>query len=655
MSLLQDVKNIKDVVQTKRWMQRELIICITFIFLMIILAIPVYLSIPRLNLPVPLLFRLVKQKYALTYIDFPKDTLVSFLSPSQEQATEKKKGPEGTKLDPSALEGLINLSQEVIKPVFWHGPAKSPEGYKTIITQLNEEIEELNKEIEKANSTLSEISENENLPQLSVLMEERERLLNRKQGLSKTKNELQEERNALKKEFLEQAKIQNLGSLNQLTEKTQLKHLEQQLESVQKEIQGVINKLRMIEENLQRAETGIEEVRENVNKQAKKNNIHRQVMELWAKKEALEETMQSAKEAQENLEAEYKLYQQLVKEGNVPAETESTSGQYEENIKEIQKRMEENNKQIAKIEEQLSVIGEQIQNPQLETLINKINQVSQQKQELSGKESFVKQQIESLKKTADSEVNSKELEATKSNLENVKQELNKAETKKDTLRGQIFSQFLETEAGQKIDKLFNKKQVFEKATGNLNKELQEVEKQLKEQKKQEETREKQQETKPEKKPLKPKTNSIFGFMLRLLIMLLILILLYLISRITSFFFSYWRYKRKIIKAKDNNFGLFVVLIYRYLSKILVIFGFKHPVIITPEEYSLILKRRFKTIGMDIEGLTREFQEARYSSHQIIRETANRALDYYRKILKELKDADLFWQRMILKLNFLFKI
>ncbi|MBU0549578.1 MAG: hypothetical protein KJ838_04605, partial [Candidatus Omnitrophica bacterium] len=376
MSLLQDVKNIKDVVQTKRWMQRELIICITFIFLMIILAIPVYLSIPRLNLPVPLLFRLVKQKYALTYIDFPKDTLVSFLSPSQEQATEKKKGPEGTKLDPSALEGLINLSQEVIKPVFWHGPAKSPEGYKTIITQLNEEIEELNKEIEKANSTLSEISENENLPQLSVLMEERERLLNRKQGLSKTKNELQEERNALKKEFLEQAKIQNLGSLNQLTEKTQLKHLEQQLESVQKEIQGVINKLRMIEENLQRAETGIEEVRENVNKQAKKNNIHRQVMELWAKKEALEETMQSAKEAQENLEAEYKLYQQLVKEGNVPAETESTSGQYEENIKEIQKRMEENNKQIAKIEEQLSVIGEQIQNPQLETLINKINQVS---------------------------------------------------------------------------------------------------------------------------------------------------------------------------------------------------------------------------------------------------------------------------------------
>ncbi|MBU0549153.1 MAG: hypothetical protein KJ838_02375, partial [Candidatus Omnitrophica bacterium] len=317
--------------------------------------------------------------------------------------------------------------------------------------------------------------------------------------------------------------------------------------------------------------------------------------------------------------------------------------------------IEEINKQISEIEEQLSTIGEQIERPQLEALINKINQVGQQKQELSGKESLVKQQIESLKKTADSEVNSKELEAAKSNLENVKQELNKAETKKDTLRGQIFSQFLETEAGQKIDKLFNKKQVFEKATGNLNKELQEVEKQLKEQKKQEETREKQQETKPEKKPLKPKTNSIFGFMLRLLIMLLILILLYLISRITSFFFSYWRYKRKIIKAKDNNFGLFVVLIYRYLSKILVIFGFKHPVIITPEEYSLILKRRFKTIGMDIEGLTREFQEARYSSHQIIRETANRALDYYRKILKELKDADLFWQKMILKLNFLFKI
>jgi hypothetical protein len=80
---------------------------------------------------------------------------------------------------------------------------------------------------------------------------------------------------------------------------------------------------------------------------------------------------------------------------------------------------------------------------------------------------------------------------------------------------------------------------------------------------------------------------------------------------------------------------------------LTIFGYKYPLVISAEENSNLLNRRFASVGKHIAVLTSLFQEARYSTHAITDTQAKKAHSSYLDILRELRKNGSFWQRIIL--------
>ena len=150
--------------------------------------------------------------------------------------------------------------------------------------------------------------------------------------------------------------------------------------------------------------------------------------------------------------------------------------------------------------------------------------------------------------------------------------------------------------------------------------------------------------------------SAMSLLMRILIGILLLILLFLLYNIIMFIFPYIREKRKLKRAlsKDEN-KIFIVVLFKFLCRILNMFGYKYPVIIDPEEHIAKVSNTFQNLRNDLRQITLIFLEARYSSHKIVKSQVQRALNYYSNILKELKESANFLQKFILKLRFIFKI
>jgi hypothetical protein len=159
MSLLQDIKELGDFIHTKKWFTRELKIGAVFIFTVTIFTVPLYLSLPRFDVPIPFLSRIIEQKYSVSYTDFPRENLVSFLSPSEEKLTGSPEEDKAVKFKREGSEIFIAYSKQKKKPIFWH----SPEEYENKLNELKEQIEQLNQNLEKIDKQLSEISQNKNI------------------------------------------------------------------------------------------------------------------------------------------------------------------------------------------------------------------------------------------------------------------------------------------------------------------------------------------------------------------------------------------------------------------------------------------------------------------------------------------------------------
>ncbi len=232
-----------------------------------------------------------------------------------------------------------------------------------------------------------------------------------------------------------------------------------------------------------------------------------------------------------------------------------------------------------------------------------------------------------------------------------KQELNKIEKRIDRVRATVYRESMKSPQGSRVQKILVKKEALEDKLESLEKETGQARKQYSR------TVAEAGKTDLEKRKEKEKKKfSLFDLLIRLLILIICLILLFLIYCVIVFFLSYLKEKNKFKRAsRESKYNLAIVLLYNFLCRILNIFGYRYPVVIDPEEYSIKVSRRFRNLQSDINLLTTVFLEARYSTHEIIKQQVEKALACYKNILIELKSTGTFWQKIILKLDFVFKL
>lgn len=142
----------------------------------------------------------------------------------------------------------------------------------------------------------------------------------------------------------------------------------------------------------------------------------------------------------------------------------------------------------------------------------------------------------------------------------------------------------------------------------------------------------------------------------ILFLLLILALILLLLAILSVFLPYIREKRKIKQAeKENDYHTYLILIYKFLSRILSLFGLRYPIIIDPKEQAARAAEKLSVSALDFSSMTTIFVEARYSHHVSTLLQKQKALECYRSVLEDLKKNSPVWTRNLLYMGFLFDL
>ncbi len=236
-----------------------------------------------------------------------------------------------------------------------------------------------------------------------------------------------------------------------------------------------------------------------------------------------------------------------------------------------------------------------------------------------------------------------------------KAKLNIIQQRLDEIRTSVHRQSKKTPQGPQVQELWDKKEVWEEALESVREKVRHLQKEYASSiitklntqlarifgKK-----EKGEGVRP----------SLFDVLIRILILAMFLILTFLLYCIIVFFLPFMRDKRKFKKvSRKLKHGLTIIAIYDFLCRIFNIFGYRYPVVIDPEEYSIGLIKRFGNVRSDVDLMTGVFLEARYSTHEMIKQQVENALNSYKNILRELKDRGNFWQKIILKLDFVFKL
>ena len=98
-SLLKDINEIKQSAHYKKWIYQEFKIGIIFIITMFILTVPLYVIMPRVNIPFSPLYRFVEQKNILTYTDFIGKGLYSFFGRSGKKLSLSETKSKKAKVD----------------------------------------------------------------------------------------------------------------------------------------------------------------------------------------------------------------------------------------------------------------------------------------------------------------------------------------------------------------------------------------------------------------------------------------------------------------------------------------------------------------------------------------------------------------------------
>ncbi len=352
-------------------------------------------------------------------------------------------------------------------------------------------------------------------------------------------------------------------------------------------------------------------------------------------KDMLQELNTQVKKTKEEIERINKILQELAKEQEIPK---------------IKQLIKERERLIYRREELEKSIGE-LQR-QIELLKEEFLRTTQTESTALTEEAKNKDLLKSLKEKT--QILEKSLQNAIKQLLTAKEELKRINDKIDEVREIVFHESMGgASAENRIQRMWARKEILEEKLESLEKKVKEV---------QEEYIETKKELSPQavmedlKKEAEKKEIPWFDLLFGILAVLIILILAFLFYCIIAFFLPYLREKNRFKKSfQKNNYNLSVVILYKFLCRALNIFGYKHPVIIDPREYLIKVIRRFENLRLDYSKLTDIFLEARYSTHKIIKNQVEIALHSYGNILSELKNAGSFWQKLILKLDFVFKL
>ena len=354
--------------------------------------------------------------------------------------------------------------------------------------------------------------------------------------------------------------------------------------------------------------------------------------------------------------------------------------EYENILQELESQIEKTQNELDRIDKELKEISQKEKIPQIKELIEERKRLSEryekleenieglEKQQARLKEEYLKAVQEknsakvnqpenkNLLKSLGEDIQTKEtdLKNTTNILKRQREELNKTREGMNEVRSNVYRQSGKSDVRTRIQKIWDEKEVLEEGLASLKRKISQKQKEYTRIISELATLPEQEDL--EKEAEKKKEVSLFDLLIRVLILVIFLISLFLLYCIVAFFLSYWREKNKFRRAVlKNKHNLTIILLYIFLCRILNIFGYRYPVIIDPEDYAMKISQRFKNLVSDYNQITVLFLEARYSTHKIIKAQVEKALNSYRGVLKELKNSGSFWQRVILKLDFVFKL
>lgn len=191
MNLLLEGKEQESILGYSGQVYREIKMALILFLVVLITALPFYFLIPRFDIPLIPVDRLLLQRYSAVYADFPKRGLVAFLSenPKDRTTQSKESGGQTPGIDQNAAKGQINLAPKPTKPVF----LQSAE-----ITKIRHKIDNIDQQIK-------ELAIKNNLPQLEKSIQERQELLRKEEKLRQNRQELEKKLTQAKEEYLKTA------------------------------------------------------------------------------------------------------------------------------------------------------------------------------------------------------------------------------------------------------------------------------------------------------------------------------------------------------------------------------------------------------------------------------------------------------------------
>jgi len=624
----------------------------------VIISLPFYFLLPRFNIPLLPMDRLLRQRYSVIYADFPKRGLVIFLSRNPRDVMTEQKESEGetpSLAQKGGTQAQIDITPKVTKPIFW---------------RYEKDIEKIRKDIRKNEQNLEGIAKQHKLDELKKDIREYQQLLAQEEKITQEKEELQKALQEAKEEYLKMAEIQANPPQDIAGDPEALKELEDKTKDLGEQTQKLENKLKGLDAKLEKIEEAKSQIRASVYKQAAL--INPEIRQLWDKKEEEENQLKALNEQIKNLPAE----QQLKPPEEQPKPPEEKPKNQQE-IEKIEQKIQKTGQELKDLAQQnkLPDVEKNIQEHQ--KLLAQEEKINQEKKELEkalqkAKEEYLKMaeiqsnppqdlsgNPEALKELTDKMKGAEgKIQNVVDNRKAMDKQLNKIKEAINKIRDSIYKQSAQTT--QKIRILWDKK---EEQQEELKKLKEGAQKSFGEGSESGQSTESQEANEPDKhkesktkKPETQKTTRRINILDILLYVLIIGTIIYVIRSILAFIFPYLKHKRRILRASRNGqYNLSISLLYNFLGRVLYIFGYKYPVVMLPEEYLKIINRRFATISSYAQDLTIIFIEARYSMHQLGLDEVKTAFEDYRNILQELKNSGATWQRRILKIRFLFEL
>lgn len=692
----------KTILYTARDIWREIKLGAILFVAIVILSLPFYFLLPRLNIPLLPMDQLLRQRYSAIYSDFPKRGLVVYLSRNPKDIMTEKRQSEGETPSPTPQGGKqsqIELTPQVTKPIFWHA---------------QEDIEKYRKRLKENEEKLEDIARKDNLDELKKAIQEQKKLRQQEEKAKQQKKEVEKALQKSKEDLRKLAKTQAELQQDLPKDAPILKELADRAKTVKEQAQKLENQIKELKAQMQKIEEQKEQALQAVEKQAE-SLANPEVQRLVEEMKEQEKQIKALSQQIEQLEQqELQVAEEQAKAVEAKPEPKPEAKAEKPEVKPLPKNQEEIDKlkqKIQKTEQELKDLAQQYNLTNVEKNIQAYQKLMTQEEKISQSKEKLNQALERSREDyvkmaqarsnpsqalAGSPAALKELEDKMKSAENriqdmgnerraMEKQLDKIKETINNIRDSVYRTSNQTT--QKVRILWDKREEQQEELKDLEaqaksaagegagKGFESEEKGASAGEKQDkstggdqgsgESEEEEEEdfdkpgdkkSKSKQETKEQKTTRQVTILDIILYTLLLIALIYLLKTILAFVLPYIKHKRRIQRASRNSqYNLSISLIYNFLGRLLYIFGYRYPVVMVPEDYLKVMNKKFAAISHYTQDLTALFIEARYSNHHLKPEQEKQAFENYRNILQELKNTGAAWQRHLLKIRFLFEL